>query len=378
MDQLDHNSDIASRRATAGTVVEIRALRHSFGAVDALKSVDVSIRAGEFVALLGPSGCGKTTLLRCIAGLVTPRGGEILVDGRPVTHVPVYRRDLGMVFQSYALFPHMTVAENVRFGLKMHGVGGAQADRRVAEALALVQMAGYEARYPAQMSGGQQQRVALARAIVTHPKALLLDEPFGALDAKLRESMQIELRRLQRALGITTIFVTHDQQEALSMADRVAVMNDGHVEQFDGPQQIYDAPTTPFVADFIGQTNRFGGVVRHVAADRMRLTLDGDDRGIELARKPGLEDNRRVVAMVRPERIGFAPAGDGGVAFDGTVVDTVFVGDKVTVYVRTPIGVVAAAVPNAARPAQARLAAADAASVCWRREDLLIFPADAG
>ncbi|MGH8429048.1 MAG: ABC transporter ATP-binding protein, partial [Solimonas sp.] len=253
--------DRMMEQSLAGAAVTIRALRHSFGSVEALKAVDVSIQAGEFVALLGPSGCGKTTLLRCIAGLVLPTGGEILIDGQPITRTPVHKRDLGMVFQSYALFPHMTVGDNVRFGLKMHGIRGQTADRRIAEALSLVQMVGYEGRYPAQLSGGQRQRVALARALVTHPKALLLDEPFGALDAKLREAMQIELRRLQRTLGITTIFVTHDQQEALSMADRIAVMNNGRIEQFDRPAEIYHAPATPFVADFVGQTNRLDGTI---------------------------------------------------------------------------------------------------------------------
>jgi spermidine/putrescine ABC transporter ATP-binding subunit len=375
MNQMKTSPSITSHAVSTGALVDIRAIRHQFGTVEALKSIDISIRPGEFVALLGPSGCGKTTLLRCIAGLVTPTSGEILIDGRSITHVPIHKRDLGMVFQSYALFPHMTVADNIRFGLKMHGVRGAEADQRMAEALALVQMVGYEARYPAQMSGGQQQRIALARALVTRPKALLLDEPFGALDAKLRESMQIELRRLQKALGITTIFVTHDQQEALSMADRVAVMNGGRIEQLDTPARIYNAPTTSFVADFIGQTNRFGGSIESKDGAALHLRLDGSGQTIEIMPREDVKAGDRVTVMVRPERVQIAVAGmpSRDVALAGKVTDTVFVGQTLNVYAQTDIGPVVASVSNAMQREAKVAASGDSVTVSWDRDAQLIF-----
>jgi spermidine/putrescine ABC transporter ATP-binding subunit len=375
MNQMKTSPSITSHAVSTGALVDIRAIRHQFGTVEALKSIDISIRPGEFVALLGPSGCGKTTLLRCIAGLVTPTSGEILIDGRSITHVPIHKRDLGMVFQSYALFPHMTVADNIRFGLKMHGVRGAEADQRMAEALALVQMVGYEARYPAQMSGGQQQRIALARALVTRPKALLLDEPFGALDAKLRESMQIELRRLQKALGITTIFVTHDQQEALSMADRVAVMNGGRIEQLDTPARIYNAPTTSFVADFIGQTNRFSGSIESKDGAALHLRLDGSGQTIEIMPREDMKAGDRVIVMVRPERVQIAAAGmpSRDVALAGKVTDTVFVGQTLNVYAQTDVGPVVASVSNAMQREAKVAASGDSVTVSWDRDAQLIF-----
>jgi spermidine/putrescine ABC transporter ATP-binding subunit len=354
--------------------VETRALRRVFGPVEALKAIDLQIAAGEFVALLGPSGCGKTTLLRCIAGLVAPSDGAILIDGRDMTRVPVHRRDLGMVFQSYALFPHMTVAENIRFGLKMHGMRGAEAEARVGEALELVRMRGYEARYPVQLSGGQQQRVALARALVTRPKALLLDEPFGALDAKLRESMQIELRRLQRTLGVTTIFVTHDQQEALSMADRVAVMRAGRIEQFDAPAQIYNRPSTAFVADFIGQANRFKGRLVGRTGGRAMVAVEGSPEPI-----PARDDVRcalgdAVLAMVRPERIRIGQGTPLGAetATRGEISDLVFTGDRLHLHLRTPWGPVVAALANAGEGA-ASLAVGETVTLAWPVDALLMF-----
>ena len=247
---MNPSSQTPSRRE--GASVEVRGLSRSYDAVVVLRAVDLAVEPGEFVSLLGPSGCGKTTLLRCIAGLIAPTSGDVLVDGRDITHLPVYRRELGMVFQSYALFPHMTVAENVGFGLRMRGMANAEAQKHIAEALALLQMQGLEQRYPAQLSGGQQQRVALARSLVTRPKVLLLDEPFGVLDAQLRDAMQIELRRMLRRLGVTTVFVTHDQHEAFTISDRVAVMSAGELQQLDTPSAIYNRPKTPFVAEFIG------------------------------------------------------------------------------------------------------------------------------
>ncbi|NNK65379.1 MAG: ABC transporter ATP-binding protein [Rhodobacteraceae bacterium] len=225
------------------------------GAVRAVDAVDIRIEAGEFFSLLGPSGCGKTTTLRLIAGFETPSSGQILLGERDITGVPAHKRDMGMVFQNYALFPHRSVNQNVAFGLRMRGMDKAEIARKVAWALELVSLGGYGDRRPDQLSGGQQQRVALARAIVVEPTVLLCDEPLGALDKKLRQQMQFELKELQRNLGLTTVFVTHDQEEAMAMSDRLAVMNDGKVEQIGTPAEIYNTPESRFVADFIGDAN---------------------------------------------------------------------------------------------------------------------------
>jgi putative spermidine/putrescine transport system ATP-binding protein len=243
------------------------------GRVMAVDSVTLDIAAGEFFSLLGPSGCGKTTSLRMIAGFEHPDSGRVHVGGRDITDLPVHRRDMGMVFQSYALFPHRTVAENVAFGLRMRDVAKPEIERRVAAALAQVALTGFETRKPGQLSGGQQQRVALARALVVEPPVLLCDEPLGALDRKLRQQMQFELKELQKRLGVTLVFVTHDQEEALAMSDRIAVMNKGKVEQVGTPTEIYERPRTRFVADFIGEINILeeSGRLRALRPEKIRL-----------------------------------------------------------------------------------------------------------
>jgi ABC-type Fe3+/spermidine/putrescine transport system ATPase subunit len=243
------------------------------GKVIAVDQVTLDIAAGEFFSLLGPSGCGKTTSLRMIAGFEMPDSGRVHVGGQDITDVPVHRRDMGMVFQSYALFPHRTVAENVAFGLRMRDVPRPEIAKRVAASLAQVALTGLEERKPGQLSGGQQQRVALARALVVEPRVLLCDEPLGALDRKLRQQMQFELKELQRRLGVTLVFVTHDQEEALAMSDRIAVMNSGRVEQVGSPIEIYERPRTRFVADFIGEINLLeeGGQARALRPEKIRL-----------------------------------------------------------------------------------------------------------
>jgi putative spermidine/putrescine transport system ATP-binding protein len=236
--------------------LRLEGLRKRYGAVTAVDAVDLAVEEGSFVALLGPSGCGKTTILRMVAGLIEPDGGRILIGGADVTREPVHRRNIGLVFQSYALFPHMSVFENVAFGLRRRGMR--DVDARVREALARVRLESFAERRPRELSGGQQQRVALARAIVIEPRLLLLDEPLSNLDAALRDEMRVELRRLQQELRVTTLFVTHDQEEALTMADRIAVMNRGRVAQYDTPQRVYRAPADAFVAGFIGRANFVG------------------------------------------------------------------------------------------------------------------------
>ena len=226
-----------------------------YGDTVAVRSVDLQVAPGEFVTLLGPSGCGKTTCLRMVAGFVEPTAGRIMMAGRDVTHVPPHRRDTGMVFQSYALFPHKTVAANVAFGMRVRGVSRSETDERTREALRLVRLEQLAHRYPSELSGGQKQRVALARAVVIRPQVLLLDEPLGALDLKLREELQVEIKRVQSTLGITTMFVTHDQGEALGMSDRVAVMRDGEIVQIDTPNELYERPNSKYVANFVGRTN---------------------------------------------------------------------------------------------------------------------------
>ena len=254
------------------------------GRVVAVDDVTLDIEAGEFFALLGPSGCGKTTNLRMIAGFELPDSGRIHVGGRDITDLPVHKREMGMVFQSYALFPHRTVAENVAFGLRMRDVPRPDIERRVRAALALVALTGLEERKPSQLSGGQQQRVALARALVVEPPVLLCDEPLGALDRKLRQQMQFELKELQKRLGVTLVFVTHDQEEALAMSDRIAVMNEGRIEQIGAPTEIYEKPRTRFVADFIGEINLLDAPGRASALrpEKLRFVPHGDARAAGL------------------------------------------------------------------------------------------------
>jgi putative spermidine/putrescine transport system ATP-binding protein len=316
--------------------IDIIAVSKSYdGTTRAVNAVDMSIQQGEFFSLLGPSGCGKTTTLRMIAGFETPTEGVIEVGGADVTHVPAHKRDMGMVFQNYALFPHRSVGENVAFGLRMRGMGRTTIARKVTDALAQVELVGYENRRPGQLSGGQQQRVALARAIVIEPRVLLCDEPLGALDKKLRQAMQFELKQLQRKLGLTMVFVTHDQEEALAMSDRIAVMNAGKVEQIGTPSDIYDRPGTRFVADFIGDTNLFRGeVIRDGGTCVLRV-----DPGLSIELAAHIEQTGPLSIALRPEKISLAtPPAPVGHGLDGVVESANFQGGSVLYRVETAGG----------------------------------------
>jgi putative spermidine/putrescine transport system ATP-binding protein len=310
--------------------VRLEAVEKSFdGATRVVDRVDLVVQPGEFFALLGPSGCGKTTTLRMIAGFEEPDAGRILVGGEDITHVPVHARDMGMIFQSYALFPHRTVAENVAFGLRMRGLDKGEIRERVAQALRQVALEGFDARRPAQLSGGQQQRVALARAIVIRPRVLLCDEPLAALDRKLRQSMQLELKGLQRELGVTTIFVTHDQEEAMTISDRIAVMNGGRIEQIGSAREVYNQPRTRFVADFIGDINVLAGegaAMIAIRPERLRLVdpaqakLKGrvDTRTFisgQSVYRIALESGRHLTAKLNDASADFAVGAEVGVAW---------------------------------------------------------------
>ncbi len=304
--------------------------RFAGGSVVALDGVSLTIRANEFFTLLGPSGCGKTTLLRLIAGFETQDEGSILVHGQSLDGLPPFRRPVNTVFQSYAVFPHMSVEENIAFGLQMQRRSRAHIASRVKEMLALVRLEGLEKRKPAQLSGGQQQRVALARALATEPRVLLLDEPLSALDQKLRAGMQLELKRLQNELGITFIFVTHDQHEALTMSDRLAVMNAGKILQLGTPAEIYERPTARFVADFIGDTNLIEA--RRVGPTRFRILS-----GVEIEADEAGPVGDEVILAVRPERTVLAVPGQGPLA--GTIEQIVYEGTDTTYHVRLAPGV---------------------------------------
>jgi putative spermidine/putrescine transport system ATP-binding protein len=300
-----------------------------YGDVTAVDGVDLQIARGEFFTLLGPSGSGKTTCLRLIAGFERPDAGRVLLDGRDVTALPPAERDVNTVFQDYALFPHMTVAANVAYGLRVKRVAREERDRRVADALAMVRLEGYGERRPAQLSGGQRQRVALARALVNRPRVLLLDEPLGALDLKLRQQLQIELKRIQQDVGITFVYVTHDQEEALTMSDRIAVVDGGRVVQIGTPREVYERPDSPFVAGFVGVSNLLELPVERVADDSVHLRL-GERDAIVAAAGPGAAPGRVAVVTVRPERIALqdseqaAPA--AGCHARGTVRETLYAG----------------------------------------------------
>jgi iron(III) transport system ATP-binding protein len=305
------------------TKLTIQNMTIKFDAVVAVDDFNLEVEDGEFVGLLGPSGCGKTTTLRAIAGFLKPDAGRIRFDGETVNDIPPQRRYTAMVFQSYALFPHMTVSDNIRFGLRMQKIARAKQDRRIGEVIEMLGLAGMEARKPSQLSGGQQQRVALARAVVTRPRILLFDEPLSNLDAKLRERVRVEIRTLQRHLGITSIFVTHDQAEALNISDRIVVMNEGRVEQVGDPFSIYRYPANSFVADFIGLANIVEG--RVVAAENGRLTLDTTFGRLHFAAE-GPDQDDRVLFSWRPEDM--VPYREGMAnRLSGTISHAIFMGN---------------------------------------------------
>jgi len=305
-------------QSRSGVEVRIEDLRRVFAGVTALDGLSLTMAPGELVALLGPSGCGKTTAMRLVAGLDEANSGRILFDGKDVTNVPANRRDVGMVFQAYSLFPHMTAQQNVEFGLSLHKVGGADRRNRAGEMLELVGLSKYADRFAHQLSGGQQQRVALARALAIKPTVLLLDEPLSALDAKVRSRLRDEIRRVQLEVGTTTLFVTHDQEEALAIADRVGVMQSGRLEQLGAPTQIYSRPATPFVAEFVGLTNRMAGTVKNGEVEV---------RGVRLPLVQPNSPNGPAIALVRPEAVSLTSDTDGAAGpLSGTVIAVAFLG----------------------------------------------------
>ena len=343
-----HTEGMPSSRAEASgpvPAIELVGIAKRFrsrqGTVTAVDRIDLTIGEGEFFSLLGPSGCGKTTTLRMIGGFEEPTEGQILLYGQDVVGVPPNHRDVNMVFQSYALFPHMSVFDNVAFGLRRKAVDRAEATRRVNEMLELVQLEGKSDRRPRELSGGQQQRVALARALVNRPRALLLDEPLAALDLKLRQAMQIELKRIQREVGITFIFVTHDQNEALTMSDRLVVMNAGRIEQLGSPREVYERPRTRFVAGFIGTSNLLNGTVRTLDGTTAVLETAADERLIvPAADAVGARVGRPLDVTVRPEkmRVSAERPGPGDCALRGRVAEVVYLGTSTQYVVRTADG----------------------------------------
>jgi spermidine/putrescine ABC transporter ATP-binding subunit len=336
----------------ARAVISLRGLTKRFGEVTAVDAVDLDLHENEFFALLGPSGCGKTTLLRMIAGFAQPDAGQILLDGRDMTTLRPNRRPVNLMFQSYALFPHMTVAQNIAYGLEMEGCGREEISARVGAMLEMTELSGFRARKPDSLSGGQRQRVALARALVKRPRVLLLDEPLGALDKKLREQMQLELKRMQHEVGITFVIVTHDQEEALVMADRIAVLDAGAIVQVGSPRDLYEYPSSRFVAGFIGKMNFFPG----------RLTQGGVAFGggvLAGVAPPGQPQGGAAVAAVRPERLGLSAErpGDGLNAVAGRIVDVAYHGQDLNLHL---------AVEGAGERVLVRLPAGEAEHGDWR------------
>jgi spermidine/putrescine transport system ATP-binding protein len=360
--------------------VEFRAVTKRFGPLVAVNAVNLRVHKGEFLSLLGPSGCGKTTSLRMIAGFEQPDSGELLIGGRDVSGVPPYKRDVNTVFQQYALFPHMSILDNVCYGLKQRKVPKQERRRKAGEALELVQLVGRDKHRPSMLSGGQQQRVALARALVMNPRVLLLDEPLGALDLKLRKEMQIELKRIQDQVGITFIYVTHDQEEALSMSDRVAVMSNGVIEQLDEPRSIYDRPLTPFVADFIGDMNFIDGPV--VEAADGGFAVDAGD-GVVVRGRGNATRGEEVRVGVRPERLIAHPGPAPGTANSARaeVITKMYLGDQVQIVARLATGrdVIVREQRASADPALDTIHPGDQVAISWDEAAPLLLgdaPAD--
>jgi spermidine/putrescine transport system ATP-binding protein len=376
----------SSGTSGASPDVQIVDVTKRFGSVTAVDRMNLRINRGEFYSFLGPSGCGKTTTLRMIAGFDQPTEGEILLDGLAVAGVPPYRRNVNTVFQSYALFPHMDVARNVGYGLRQRKVGKAEERRRVDETLELVRLGGYGARRTWELSGGQQQRVALARALVNHPTVLLLDEPLGALDLKLRKEMQLELKALQREVGITFVYVTHDQEEALTMSDVIVVMRDGRIQQLGSPSELYERPINRFVADFIGTSNFIAATVVEQPSNSTRVTVKSD-RGLVLTgylTDPGAraETGSKVTVAIRPERVEVLPAdragsglGAGWTEIPGRVHQGTYLGDQTEYRIQTDLaGELVARRQNAAGAGGALGAGpGDPVVVRWHEEADLIL-----
>jgi spermidine/putrescine ABC transporter ATP-binding subunit len=359
--------------ASRGAAVSLTGLERRYGRIAAVAGVSLDVRSGEFLTLLGPSGSGKTTTLMMIAGFETPTAGDIAIDGASVVAVPPYRRNIGMVFQSYALFPHLTVAENIGFPLKQRGVPKAERSKLVDDALALVQLPGYGARHPRQLSGGQQQRVALARAIVFKPRLLLMDEPLGALDKQLRETLQLEMRRLHADLGITFIYVTHDQEEALTMSDRIAVMNEGLVAQIGRPEDLYDRPSNRFVASFIGESNFLSAVVRGVEEGVVVAECHGATIRAVTPTRPA--DGETVMLTTRPERLCFADGARASTALQNrlsvTVREAVFAGERCR-YVLHAVDGTAIVLKEPSSAAIRRRAVGERAEIAWSVADTIV------
>ena len=352
-----------------GPAISLRGITKTFGDVVAVDDISLEIPEGEFLTLLGPSGCGKTTTMRMIAGFEDPTAGAIYLRGEDVVGVPPNKREVNMCFQHYALFPHMDVDENIAYGLKLKKVPRDERARRVQEMLELVGLAGYGARRPGQLSGGQQQRIALARALVNRPAALLLDEPLGALDVKLRLQMRLELKRIQHELGTTFVFVTHDQEEALSMSDRIAVMNHGVIEQLGAPRDVYEHPESPFVADFVGVLNALELRIDEVTGDDAIMRVSDTERVVVPVAGTGVTAGSTVLAAVRPERITVTSIGDGTTSLlKGRVEQVVYLGTLTQFHVQTSLGrrVIAHRLSD---DGAARITQGDEVSLTWARED---------
>jgi putative spermidine/putrescine transport system ATP-binding protein len=356
--------------------LELTSITKSFGQFVAVDEVSFTLDKGERLSLLGPSGCGKTTLLNVIAGFVRPNSGRIVISGRDVSNVEAYKRNIGVVFQNYALFPHLTVRENVYFGLKMRGVSRANAQSAIAKAIDLVRLRGFEDRYPMQLSGGQQQRVAIARAIAIQPQILCLDEPLSNLDAKLREEMRTDLLEILNNLSTTTIFVTHDQSEALSLSHRVAVVNRGRIEQIDKPEQVYEHPGTHFVAGFLGESNRFKGLLDGRSGEQIKMRVDQGPVLIGRGREAGRSTN--LTAYVRAERI---LASAEPIAADntlsGVLKHAIYIGNGLRLIVDTNLQRIVVQIAQPQGPAR-KLSEGGTVHLGWSAADTIIMPAADG
>ena len=362
----------------AGAALRLDRLTKRYDSVTAVHDVSLTIPAGSFVTLLGPSGSGKTTTLNLIAGFLEPDAGEIMVDDERISGVPPHKRNIGMVFQSYALFPHMTVLENVAFPLRMRSTLRGNALRaRVAESLSLVQLAGYEARYPRQLSGGQQQRVAMARALVSRPRLLLMDESLGALDKRLRERLQVEIKAIHRTVGTTVVYVTHDQIEALTMSDLIVVMHEGRIVEVGAPRVLYEEPATEFVADFLGGANLIPGTLSAIAGAECVVTLSSGDTLRVPARPDVTRTGSAVRVLIRPEEMGVldrAPADVGVDSLTGEVLEAVYHGDATRVVVALAHGPVVAKLAGRRSGA---LTTGDPVVIWWPRSSARLIPASA-